>query len=140
MNKKGQTFEFVLFVLIMIGIIIFAFMERNGFCQYEEDVTNIYSLNMGKELQGSFFIGIGNFGSSTYYYFYKEDGEGVILDKLNAEYVRLIETNERPPSYVEYSCSCIFKKCDGTKKRTLFIPIGTIKTNYDVNTKSLQAS
>ena len=115
-NKKGQTFEFVVFGLIIIGIIIIAFMERNDICQYEEDVTNIYSLNLGKELQGSFFIGIGGFGSSTYYYFYKEDGDGVILDKLNADYVRLIETNDRLPSYVEYSCSSVFKQCDGTKK------------------------
>jgi len=140
MNKKGGYFEGFIFLIVIIVVIVIAIMERGKSCQYEEDIEKIYSLNMGKEMEGSFFIGIGSFGDTTYYYFYKEDGDGIILDKVNAEYIRLIETNNRVPSYVEYSCNCIFKQCDGSKKRTLFIPIGTVKTNYDINTRSLEAS
>lgn len=140
MNKKGGYFEGFIFLIILIIVIVIAVMEQGKSCQYEEDIIKIYSLNMGKELEGSFFIGIGGLGETTYYYFYKEDGEGIILDKVNAEYTRLIETNNRVPSYVEYFCNCVFKQCDGSKKRTLFIPIGTVKTNYDINLRSLEAS
>jgi hypothetical protein len=138
MNKKGGIIDGFMILMLIILVIVIAIMESGKTCQYEEDIEKIYSLNMGKEMEGSFFIGVGGFGHTTYYYFYKEDGEGIILDKVNAEYVRLIETNDKVPSYVEYSCNCTFKKCDGSKKRTLFIPIGTVKTNYDIDTRSLR--
>jgi len=136
-NKKGQFFN-LLFVAVCIIIIIFIVIKESvKECKYIEDETKIYSLNMANNLQGSFFLGIGNFGNSVYYYFYKEEGNGIILDKLNAEYVILIETNDRYPSYVEYSCNCVLKNCEGNNKRTLYIPIGTVKTNYNINTNDI---
>ena len=140
-HKKGQFGGSILSSVFILGLLIVGcyifHKEKTAGCEIKEDVTPIYSLNLNNEMQGSFILGIGGFGTETYYYFYKQDENGVLLDKENAEYLRIIEDDDNIPSLREYSCSCTFATCENIPKRALYVPEGTIRKQYDVNPSGL---
>lgn len=100
--------------------------------EYQLENKEIYSLNIDKSLSGSFFIGIGRFNQNVRYYFFKQDGNGVVLDSVNAEYTRLIESDNVKPHYVSYGFN---SPSECNNRDSIYVPVGTIKVSYDVNIK-----
>jgi len=137
--KYGSWMLTVIIVTIITILVINGYLEKDKICEYEEStVKEIYSLNIGKDISGSFFIGIGNFQNTIYYYFYEKDGDGMRLNRLNAEYTKLVETDDRTPAYVTYRCGCILTTCGEGGRTTLFIPKGAVKTKFDIDLKEVR--
>ena len=131
-EHNNSRFFSILGFLLLIVIIFLGISEGCSTCSYSEKSELIFSLDIEDNLGGSFFLGIGSFGSDSYYYFYKESGDGMILDKVNAERTRIVETDLVSPSYVVYVCDCVLNGCDERKLPTLFVPEGTIKKDFEV--------
>ena len=117
-------------IIIVIGFIIYSsYHPVEQPCEFQD--TPIYSLRTNEAVTGGFFLGIGGFGSTTYYYVYEANMDGYILKKYNADHMRLVEANTTPVHrIVKNNIGCINTlPLDGS----LIIPPGTIKIEYRVN-------
>lgn len=102
--------------------------------QAEYESVEIYSLNMQDELSGLFFLGIGGFDTDLKYYFYKKEGDGIILDSVYAESTVLVESNETPHIRYYHILSALHPV---KKKNELHIPYGTVKFKFNVETNKI---
>lgn len=104
---------------------------------------NLVALDTNEDIEGSysnfFFIGSGYIGEELYYHFYYKTSKGIKYKKVRAEECYIIETTDKP-SYKQYGefikDTTAFFYSDGVKedgRQVLFIPKGTIKSNYKVN-------
>ncbi len=84
--------------------------------------TEIKSVSLNSELEGSFVIFAGSINQEQYYFFYKEKGDGFMLDKVSAEQTIIIETDETP--------RLVFSPCYENK---LYVPKGTLILDYKID-------
>lgn len=100
---------------------------------------NLITLDTGSELRGSFFLGSGFVGSSLYYHYYYMTPDGAKYERVSAE-AAFVREYDGAPKVVKYgwfdkdSTSLFYKptmKYEG--KYILYIPKGTIKTNFKIN-------
>ena len=112
----------------------------------EERVQQSYSLvalDTNEDANGSysniFFVGSGHIGEDLYYHFYYNTPQGIKYKKVIAEDCFIIETGDKP-SYKIYGK--YYKKVESVfyqagvieeTRKVLYIPKGTIKSNYKVN-------
>lgn len=104
---------------------------------------NLVALDTNEDMQGSyssmFFVGSGHIGEEMYYHFYYETPKGIKYNKIRAEDCYIIETSDKP-SYKKYGefikdTTAFFydEGCQKDGRKVLYIPKGTIKSNYKVN-------
>lgn len=112
----------------------------------EEKVTQSYdlvALDTNEDINGHynslFFVGSGHIGEDNYYHFYYNTPNGIRYKKVLAERCYIIETKEKP-SYKFYGTyykksKSVFYTNDiiNETKKVLYIPKGTIKSNYKLN-------
>jgi hypothetical protein len=104
---------------------------------------NLVALDTNEDINGSysnmFFVGSGRIGEDLYYHFYYDTPQGIKYKKVMVEDCFIIETGEKPSYkiYGEY-----YKKVESVfyevgiieeTREVLYIPKGTIKSNYKVN-------
>lgn len=146
-NTLCGIFSVVVFTLI-IGLLITVFIGMIGesCLDTEERVVRSYdlvSLDTNEDIEGSysnfFFIGSGYIGEELYYHFYYKTSKGIKYKKVRAEECYIIETTYKP-SYKQYGefikDTTAFFYSEGSKRdgrQVLFIPKGTVKSNYKVN-------
>jgi len=91
-------------------------------------------LNDTKELNGSFFLASGSFKEDPYFYFYKNNGEYSVLDKMYAPSARIVESNDTPKLVESYPNGhygwWYFKMSEGYSTKTFYIPEGSITNDY----------
>jgi len=95
----------------LIYLIIFILISSVSNCQSNSNSKSIvidkeiiglkYSEEYSGSIQGYFILGYGfidgNLSNNKYYYFYRKTSVGLILDKLPADRVHLIETDNISP-------------------------------------------
>jgi hypothetical protein len=106
----------------------------------------IYSLDLGSEITGSFFLGFGSIDSELKYYFYIDKDGGKKIISVNANDCVLIEGKGKPRiEEYEYNKNEDWT-IDNTKEETdeegtyktsifLYVPKNTIKRKFDGNLK-----
>lgn len=133
-----------LFFGILLGGFI-CFIGR-GTLEREERVTQSYELvaldtneDIHRSYSNLFFVGSGYIGEDMYYHFYCGTSQGIKYKKVRADYCYIIESDEKP-SYKIYGqylkeTESVFYDSDLIRetKEVLYIPKGTIKSNYKVN-------
>ena len=121
------------------------FIGRCGM-EKEEIITQSYNLmvlDTNEDISGHynnlFFVGSGHIGEENYYHFYYNTHNGIKYIKVLAEYCYIIETKEKPSykvygNYYKKSKSVFYtNSLINETKKVLYIPKGTIKSNYKVN-------
>ena len=104
---------------------------------------NLVALDTNEDINGSysnaFCVGSGHIGEDLYYHFYYNTLQGIKYKKVIAEDCFIIETGDKP-SYKIYGK--YYKKVESVfyqagvieeTRKVLYIPKGTIKSNYKVN-------
>ena len=130
-EKKIFYFSKPILNLVIIALGIYLFL--NGLSDVGKEmcsrniVTYISSLNIHGNLQGSFFLGIGSINNVEKYYFYKNVDDGLLLGSVYASQVILIEDDSITPQYIDYACSI----------DKIYIPKGTIKTSFNIETEKI---
>jgi hypothetical protein len=97
--------------------------------------TSIVSLESNLEYSGHFILGFGNIEGRMYYYAYQELGNGQYkLIKLDIDSI-IVESDNVKPHY-EHIDSCWkdgpFWDCDPNPKKYIFVPVGTIKREFNI--------
>lgn len=132
----------LLFSFILTGI-IWGIGYSN--LDIEEKITSQYdlvSLDTNEDVNGNltiFFVGSGYISEDLYYHFFYNTSRGIKYEKIRAEQCYIIETNDKP-KFVKYGMypsdpTDFFYDEDEVRsgRKVLYIPKGTIKTNYKVN-------
>lgn len=124
------AFFVVLGFMAVVSWILFSIISAiaNKPCEQPIVDTRIYSLILSKDIQGSFFLGVGGFGSAEKYYAFEERQGGKLLQTYSAERTVIIESNETPV----YRTYPIALNCPG-KLDELVVPPGTVKVQYNVD-------
>lgn len=111
-------------------------LEREERIMYSVDLI---TLDTNEDIRGTFFVGSGQIGEEMYYHFYYKTLKGIKYKRVLSEDCYIIETDEKP-SYKKYGQfikdTTAFFYTSGSKgdgRQVLFIPKGTIKSNYKVN-------
>lgn len=115
----------------------------------ETRYVNIYSMGdgLGSEGRGGFFGGFGSIDSEAVFMYYTKDGEYYKLRHVDADRVKIVQTDEGQPRY-EKQCgnsadlagwlrmpfwdydSII---CDSYSDLTFFVPEGSIKQQFNLD-------
>ena len=95
----------------------------------------IKSLNLGSQVDGSFFLGFGSVDNREYYYIYQQSGEGWLFRKLYADTWRLVEQDSKP-ELKEVECY----QGPNMINRTLdiIVPKNTIVQKYTADVENLK--
>ncbi len=143
MNKKGQEggiFFIILIVLVAVFYWYFIYPEPlPGECVIQIRETPIYSLVLSSEINGVFILGTGSFGKDIYYYYYIKDSDGgKILDKYDAEWIRIVEDDYSFPAFIKYK-DAENNKCPdlNVPRPALRVPTNTIKKIYNVDLNNI---
>ena len=107
---------------------------KNGTCIHILEQYPLRVLKNNSEINGGgvFFLGIGGFNinEKQKYYFYKQVGNGYILDSVVADkYVLIIEDEEKQPYMVIKQDYCY----SNTRTTEFHIPKNSIMQNYKLN-------
>lgn len=137
-----------LFFSIIFGAIFGGFINFIGRMTLETENKihksyELVALDTNEDINGSysnfFFVGSGYIGEDIYYHFYYKTSNGIKYDKIRAENCYIVEMDDTPSYKVhgEYykDTSSVFYDKDLIRetKKVLYIPKGTIKSNYKVN-------
>ena len=93
----------------------------------EEVVYEIYSMRVDSGVSGSFVLGAGSFESKLHYYVLIDGDYGYQIEKINAEDLYIIETDDISPRYTTEKKAWEFNFIN-----RLYVPLGTITVNYSV--------
>lgn len=85
-------------------------------------VTPIESASLSGQTDGSFGLFGGSIDEEQYYFFYVNEGEGKMLEKVKADETIVIETDKRRPHIVRIWC----------QDDRLYVPKGTVIKDYHV--------
>lgn len=106
-----------------------------GICYYPEyqtpsstHVADIMSISRGNSVEGHFVLGTGAIEEKNYYFYYYETDKGIKLGKASADKTYIVETDEFVPSIYEIKEANTF-----VTYNTLYVPIGTVMTVYELN-------
>lgn len=110
------------------------------FVEYEK--TEIYSIGNEVGIEGHFVLGSGSIESEMYYFYYVggQNG-GIIIDKVKAENVEIIEQDIENAyiisGYMDYVNPNYFwtegnSHCFATEYTRILVPRGTIKYSYNI--------
>ena len=93
----------------------------------EKVVYEIYSMRIDSVVSGRFVLGAGSFESKLHYYVLVDGKYGYEIEKINAEDLYIIETDEISPRYTTEKKAWEFNFIN-----RLYVPLGTITVNYSV--------
>lgn len=150
----GKLWEAIccVFVSACFGIIFggllggFICLIGRGSLETEEKVVKNYeliALDTNEDTHGSyssvFFVGSGYIGEEMYYHFYYDTPQGIKYKKVRAENCYIIESNEKPSykiygEFLKKTKSVFYRPyLEREAREVLYIPKGTIKSNYKIN-------
>lgn len=93
----------------------------------EEVVYEIYSMRVDSGVSGRFVLGSGSVESKLHYYVLVDGEYGYEIEKINAEDLYIIETDEISPRYTTEKKAWEFNFIN-----RLYVPLGTVTVNYSV--------
>lgn len=125
------------FVGMFIGFVV-AFSMSNDY-SYEQRRFPLMSLQDNNSVSGTFFLGCGSIGESTYYVCYMETSEGYKLKRVYYNDATIKFISDTP--YIVYNISIKHSSnfaldIDGAETVTSYIfevPKGTIKNEYKLD-------
>lgn len=123
-----KLFLSISIILATIGFAIGATFTAKAYNKsYETVEYEIYSLDRGAEVSGSFALGSGSIDTYIAYYFYVETDKGFELKRItnSSTSIYLVETNERTPCVVTIK----EPKSFGTYK-VIYVPVGTVVKSF----------
>ena len=90
----------------------------------------IMSVDVDKDMQGTFFLGCGRVKNEDYYCYYYNTERGITQGKVKTSETYLIETNETNPGLYK-----VREKGMSTHEfyYQIHIPVGTVKVSYHIN-------
>lgn len=108
------------------------------------DEIPLQALKDGSQSEGSFFLGSGTVEGSEYYFFVKETDRGMKRDKVNADYVYIIEDEDEEPRMEVYTNipATAFGKFmfdDGVigseedRTYSIIVPNGTVTNEFSID-------
>jgi len=136
-----------LIILNISNNYIDAHMSEMTIYTSEVRITQIKSLNDNTgNMSGSFFLGTGNIGPDSRFYFYACYSDSTyMLKDLNADRVTIVESDFRKPCVVKYEShidwsrteiSLFLFKLEKQKYRyEIYVPENTIIIQYNLDTK-----
>lgn len=148
-EDRGHPLSYILLLPLtsgmiggLIGIVIIVFGRDSSRADtYEKQYQTIplITLDTRDNIEGSFFLGSGYISGSLYYHYYYMTKDGAKYERVRAEEA-FIKEYDGTPKIVKYgmferdSTSIFYKEglTDETKS-ILYIPKGTIKTDFKVN-------
>lgn len=139
-------------LLTLMSIIIIVALSMIGL-EHEKDNkigrTDIYSISVNSQLEGSFFLGSGTINEELYYYFVKKGKHGHQIDKIKVDEDLYVLEGEKKPhiEFTKYKCvkqswfSKLFFKPSVFYKggeKIIHVPRGTIIRNYIINVNQIK--
>lgn len=128
----------IVFVFVFIGLIVALII--GFFCPAEyiqSDTYRIVSLSDKAGVSGDFFLGCGVIDSKLYYFFYREDGQGYRLGKIEASKTTIVEKDrdigviylyeDIPIGIYKYLALC------SGQKYVIEVPKGSIIRSFKLN-------
>lgn len=110
------------------------------FVEYEK--TEIFSIGNEVGVEGSFVLGSGHIESEMYYFYYvKGESGGIVINKIKADYVEIIEHDSDKAyivkGYMDYDDPNYFWTEGNshlflTEYVRIMVPEGTIKYSYNI--------
>lgn len=125
--------------LIFFGIFYNYKMSNVELVEVEDEIYEIIALDFESATGGSFFIGSGTIDSKMYYHFFIKESEGIKYTKASADEVFIVESIGTPryvifSNFMKNSDDILYTpKRISISKKILYVPRGTIKTNYKIN-------
>ncbi len=128
----------------MLGVMLAVFI---GLFLPKKPVLNravpIYSIEDTFGADGTFYLGFGNVKNTSYYYYYRQNGEGVSMDKIEAaDDVIIIEQDSVQQPRIEFfENDFVNKKCllwgipSGHPGTKIIVPKNSVKTNFNFDLK-----
>lgn len=114
-----------------LAVIFATVLSIPAFCSIkaveEKVVYEIYSMRADSGVSGRFVLGTGSFESKLHYYVLIDGDYGYEIEKINAEDLYIIETDEISPRYTKEKKAWEFNYIN-----RLYVPLGTITVNYSV--------
>ncbi|MDE6103907.1 MAG: hypothetical protein K2F60_05220 [Oscillospiraceae bacterium] len=131
-NSSGLIFKIIAIIIFTICIItIITNITGKGKKKIvirENEIVEIYSVDLETNGKGSFVLGCGNYEDEPYYYVYQAtDDSGKKLQRYHYDYVTIydnLEADEQPYMDITYSWDV-----------KMYLPKDSIIQKYDVNLK-----
>lgn len=121
-NSMGALF-WAISVTMIFSFGAYIFLIKNFLYEGILSSQRIYSLKREQGLVGDFLLGCGHIENVLYFYFYIKESFGMKIQKVRAEDMNIIETDDDHPSLKE-----ILVK--GERKHLLIVPKKTIKRDF----------
>ena len=133
--KRFLEWLFVCALLFLFGFGIYKLTIIDSEVTTRDVKSCILEENEHSYSSGTFVLGFGVYGSGssieTEYYMYIKGNEGFRLQKINSDYLEIVETDDVEPCIKGdfYSDG----KVEQGNNYIIYLPVGTIKEEYKVN-------
>ncbi len=137
-NNKKNRFIGISFIVICIGLTIFASLRPSARIETVKETNKIVSISSESQLSGNFFLGIGKVEDKTYYFVFEyHENIGYQMTRYDYKRVYIVESNETPRiEKIKSKPADVFRYISFLEDEfyyKVYVPYGSIVYYYDVN-------